>query len=610
MIPPRRSGERAVANPVAEWSTLTLLATLMAVLAVLYIARDIFIPFAFALALGFILTPATLWLQKIHLGRIPSVMIVMIAVVAFAGVVSWMVANQLIDVAEHLPAYRENIHNKVQGLRAPSTGALGRVEQSVAEIGKELANTQAPAPVRGRRTAATPESPMPVQVVAPDPSPLDYLRQMIGPFLAPLGMLGFVLILTVFILIKREDLRNRLLRLVGVGQLHATTQALDDATQRISRYLVLQFLVNGMMGVALGGGLAVIGVPYAALWGAIAAMLRLVPYLGILCAALLPFTLSLAVFDGWLRPALVLVLFLILEIVVGNFVEPWLYGSHTGISSLGLLVSAIFWTILWGYPGLILSTPLTVCVVVLGRYVPQLSFLHIALGDEDVLSIELQFYQRLLAMDHAEARAVVYRFLKERPLQELYESVMVPTLILVEQERHRGTLEGAREDFIFLCVNEIIAELAEHGDPLQPEVAEESRQPGRVFLIPAKDPADEVASALFAQLLERAGHAVITFPVGSSEELAVMSPSAGDVICVSALPPFAFLAASKLCTGLRTRFPDARIMAGIWGLPEGREQLLRRLEKSGQASVATTFAQALEQMSAKPLEAHSLELPV
>ncbi|MGA3204437.1 MAG: AI-2E family transporter [Bryobacteraceae bacterium] len=594
MLPNRTSPEQN------EWSTLALIGTMVATLAVLYLAREIFIPFAFALTLSFVLTPLAAWLQRIHLGRVPSVMIVMIGVVACAGVLSWMVANELIDVVDHLPAYSENINAKIKGIRAPATGALGRVEKSVAEIGKELAGKETPAAGRGRR-ATSPENPLPVEVVTPEPSPLTYLQDLTKPILAPLGLFGFVLILTVFILIKREDLRNRLLRLVGVSQLNTTTQAIDDATQRISRYLVLQFAVNGMMGVAIAAGLLAIGVPYAPLWGAIAAILRLVPYLGIVSAAILPFALALAVFNGWLQPALVLLLFFVLEMIVGNFLEPWLYGAHTGISSLGLLVSTIFWTILWGYPGLILSTPLTVCVVVLGRYVPQLSFLHIALGDQDVLSTEIQLYQRLLAMDHADARAVVDQFLKDRPLLDLYEQIMIPTLILAEQERHRGTLEPSREEFIFLCLNEIIAELADHS-----EDAPKTEHRGRFFLIPAKDAADEVSGALFAQLLEHAGLAVISFPAGSSDELAILEPAADDVICVSALPPFAFSAAAKLSAKLRGQFPHTKIMVGIWGFPEGREHLLSKLEKSSSLTVATTLSQALEQA----LQRDRVEVPM
>ena len=594
MPTPRKSSQpepaRSLRGSADQWSTLALIGTLVAALAILYLAREIFIPFAFALALSFILTPLAVGLQRIHLGRVPSVLIVMIAVVALTAAGGWMVGNQLVDVVNHLPAYGENVHSKMQKIQSPATGALGRIEKSVAAIGKELSD-----PETGRGRRATPAAPLPVQVIAPDPGPLVHLRDLTQPFLAPIGMFGFVLILTVFILIKREDLRNRLLRLVGVGQLHITTQAMDDATQRISRYLVLQFTVNGLMGVAIGTGLQLMGVPYAALWGVIAALLRLVPYLGILCAAILPFTLALAVFDDWLRPALVLLLFFVLEMIVGNFIEPWLYGAHTGISSLGLLVSAIFWTILWGYPGLILSTPLTVCVVVLGRYVPQLSFLHIVLGDEDVLSTEIHLYQRLLAMDHAEALEVVRQFLKDQPLIDLYQQVIIPALILTEQERHRGTLQQNREEFIFLCLSEIIAELALH------EPSQATPHPGRILLIPAKDAADEVSAALFAQLLEREGYAVISLPAGSPDELAVLNPAADDLICVSALPPFAFAAAAKLCAQLRSRFPEVRILAGIWGFPEGREAMLARLEKSSNMMIATTLAQALEQVAAEPV---------
>jgi predicted PurR-regulated permease PerM len=589
ILPRRRSAQT---GGDGECSTLVIFGMLVMTLAVLYLARKIFIPFAFALALSFILTPLATWLQRIHLGRVPSVVIVMVAVVASTAGVGWMVANQLVDVADHLPSYSEPIHNKIQALRAPSTGVLGRVEKSVTAIGKELAAGDPPQ-AKGRRAPTTAANPLPVQVVTPEPSPLAYLQELSAPFLVPIGMLGFVLILTVFILIKREDLRNRFLRLVGVGQLHATTQALDDATQRISRYLVLQFAVNALMGTAIGAGLFAMGVPYAALWGVIAALLRLVPYVGILCAAVLPFTLALAVFDGWLYPSLVLLLFFVLEMIVGNFLEPWLYGAHTGISSLGLLVSAIFWALLWGYPGLILSTPLTVCVIVLARYVPQLSFLHIALGDQDVLTTEIQLYQRLLAMDHVEARAVVDQFIKDHPLLDLYEQVVIPALALAEQERHRGTLEPALEEFVFLCLNEIIAELAEH----PPKTA----HPGRIFVIPAKDSADETSGALFAQLLEREGFAVISFPAGSLNEMAMLEPAADDVICVSALPPFALSAAAKLCTQLRARYPKVRIMAGIWGFPEGREQVLRRLEKSTNMTVATSLAQALEQVANVPI---------
>ena len=225
------------------------------------------------------------------------------------------------------------------------------------------------------------------------------------------------------------------------------TQALNDAAQRVSRYLMLQLLVNFCFGAVCGTGLYLIGVPYAALWGAVAAILRIVPYVGSLVAAGLPLLLSLAVFDGWAPPLMVFLLFAIVELVTGNFVEPWLYGVHTGVSSLALLLSTVFWAVLWGPPGLILSTPLTVCVLVLGRYVPQFSFLHILLGDEAPLVAEALIYQRLLAMDETEAKAVAESYLKEHSLEELYDLVLIPTLTMAEQDRHKGALKRPTKSF-------------------------------------------------------------------------------------------------------------------------------------------------------------------
>ena len=236
-----------------------------------------------------------------------------------------------------------------------------------------------------------------MRVIEEPASELESVRDLVKPFLAPLGEFGIVLVFSVFLLIKQNDLRNRLFRLAGLDQLNVMTQALDDATRRVSRYLLMQLLVNACFGVLCGIGLYLIGIPYAALWGSVAGMLRIVPYVGAVVSALLPFTLSLAVFDNWTPPLLVFLLFAALELVTGNFVEPWLYGMHTGISSLALLLATVFWTALWGPAGLILSTPLTVCVVVLGRYVPQFSFLHVILGDEAALAAEASFYQRLLA---------------------------------------------------------------------------------------------------------------------------------------------------------------------------------------------------------------------
>jgi predicted PurR-regulated permease PerM len=593
-----------------QWAMVTLFGAI----AVLYFARVILIPLAFAVTLTFILSPVVALLERLRIGRAASVAVTVLITMAVAGCVGWIIVGQLVDVAEDLPRYRQNINAKMEALRIPTEGPLGLAANSLKEIGNELTSLGAPSaapglPQRNRkqRTApSTPAPPLPVEIVPPPASGLDYLRDL-RPVLQPLALLGLVLIFTVFMLIKRFDLRHRLLRLVGLGQINIMTQALDDAAQRVSRYLLMQILVNAAFGVLFGFGLYLIGVPTAALWGVVAGILRIVPYVGTMIAATLPIALSLAAFTSWVPPLLVFLLFAGLEMVIANFVEPWLYGANTGISSLALLVSAIFWTLLWGPAGLILSTPLTVCVVVLGRYVPQLSFLHTVLGDEIVLVPEAQIYQRLLAMDQPEAHAIVTRCLKEKSLVELYDSVLIPALSLAEQDRHKGAIDPTREEFLFLSINEMITELSEYQPEPLPSPAENAAAPpppaeqtaARILCLPANDRADEVAAAMLAQILEQAGHAALCLPVAHAsllEMLALLETRPDDVICISSVPPYAFSPARAMCKLVRERFPKPKLVVGVWGFSGDTEKAKARFERTQPDRLLTSLGQAVEQI--------------
>ncbi len=594
-----------------NWAIVMLFGTIAA----LYFAREILIPLAFALILTFVLTPVVALLQRSRIGRVPSVAVTVLITMAAAGCVGWIIALQLVDVAKELPRYRQNIHTKMEALRIPTKGPLGLAANSLREIARELSSPGAPSqdpgpPVQNRkqRTApSTPEVPLPVQIVQQPADGLDYLRDLAQPVLRPLAGTGLVLIFTVFMLIKRIDLRHRFFRLVGLGQINIMTQALDDAAQRVSRYLLMQVLVNACFGAVFGFGLYCIGVPNPALWGVVAGLLRIVPYVGTMVAAALPIALSLAAFDSWLPPLLVFLLFAGLELIIANFVEPWLYGANTGISSLALLVAAVFWTVLWGPAGLILSTPLTVCVVVLGRYVPQLSFLHILLGDEIVLGADARIYQRLLAMDQPEARAIVDRFLKEKPLVELYDSLLIPALSLAEQDRHNGAIETTREEFLFLSINEMITELSEYQLAYDSSSAEDGaaesgpaeRLSARILCLPANDRADEVTAAMLAQLLEQAGHAALSLPVAHAspaELLALIEKRQDDVICISALPPYAFPPARTMCKLIREGFPKLKLVIGVWGFTGDTEKAKARFERTQPDRLLTSLAQAVEQI--------------
>jgi predicted PurR-regulated permease PerM len=532
--------------------------------------------------------------------------------IAVAGGIGWIIVNQLVDVANQLPLYRQNIHAKIEAFHVPVTGQLGHAAESVQEIVRELTGPGAASPAsppqgRNHKQANAPPAataPIPVRMVQPATSGWTQLRNLGTPALAPLGRGGMVVIFAVFMLLKREDLRNRLLRLAGLSQLNLMTQALDDASGRVSRYLLMQFLVNAGFGTLFGFGLYLIGVPYPALWGAVAGIFRIVPYVGTLVAATLPIALSLAVYDGWLRPVLVFLLFAGIEMIVGNFVEPWLYAAHVGISSLALLVAAVFWAVLWGPAGLILSTPLTVCLVVLGRYVPHLSFLHILLGDEPVLAAEAQIYQRLLAMDQLEARTVVDQFLKGKPLVELYDSVLIPALSMAEQDRHKGAIDAVREEFLFLSINEMIVEFAEYqlveglsaqdSTPI-PDAAENPN--ARILCLPAHDRADEITAAMLAQLLEQKGFATLSFPIvgpSLSEVLAFIEAGHSDVVCISALPPYAFAPARAMCKQIRERFPKLKVVVCVWGFSGDVQKAKTRFERTQPDRLCISLAEAVE----------------
>ncbi len=597
-------------------------------IAVLYFARAILIPVALALTLNFLLAPAVLYLHRFRLRRVPAVIIVVVLAGAVLGGIGWVVASQLVRIAEQLPDYRVNLHAKLETLHTPTLGPMGRAIRGMREVGREISAPEtpqtptanpanAPTGTSGENNsahrkdhagatsplvtpAAVPASPIPVTVVPPSQG-ISELLSALGPVVQPLGEGVFVLVITVYMLIKREDLHNRLLLLAGMGRLNIVTKALDDAGKRITSFLTMNFLVNAGYGVCFGIGLRVIGIPNATLWGVIASVLRFVPYIGTSIGVLLPFVFALGVYQPWGPALVVLALFAVLEFSVSNVLEPWLYGSQTGISTLALLVMAVFWTLLWGWPGLVLSTPLTVCLIVMGLHMPQLSFLHILLGDEARLAPEAKFYERLLAMDQAEAHVIAEGFLSEHPLAELYDIVLLPALSLAERDRHQGALDEVRASFVFQCANELIAELSDtavlspDGDPVNPAMPRKSFP---VICVSTQDQADEIAATMLAQLLEQSGNRALQLPSSalSDEILGRLAEETETVICISALPPFAFAETRSLCQKVRHRLPRNRIMVGLWDPGLDAERIRERLSTCRPDRVVTNLAQAVLQV--------------
>lgn len=572
-------------------SRLLTLVSIVVVIAALYLGRPLLIPFALAVVFGFLLSPCVAAVEKCHVGRVPAVIGVLAMSFGLLAALSWGVTNQMLQVITHLPDYKANLQQKIELIRSPARNGLGKATATVTDLSKELSAVSDTAK-NGKLSKNSAKEPIPVQVTAPPRSAAEYLRDVVGPFTGILETAFISIVLTVFILVKREDLRNRLLLLAGNGQLTVMTEAMDEAGQRLGRYLLWQFLINLGYGLCFGLCVYFVGVPHALLWGALASLLRYIPYLGPPAGAALPIIMALAVFPSWKQAALVFALFLVLEITTAHVVEPLLYGAHTGVSSIAILVAAIFWGALWGPVGLILSTPLTVCLILMGRYVPQLRFLEILLGAEPALPPPLHFYQRLLALDDQEARNVAENHLKEHPVADLYDSVVVPALALAEQDRQGGALDQVRARFIYQSTRDLIEELDEH--PLNAPVGEpveESNHKKRILCVAAREDTDAIASSMAAQLLRRNGYDAQDLGAGASSAImAAVEESRAEAVYISALPPFAASHARALCRQLRQRYPKLRIVLGLWGFPGGVEKARERAASGCANTILTTLA--------------------
>lgn len=574
------------------------------IVACLYWAQTVFIPVALAVFLTFLLSPLVNVLQQRGLGRVPSVLLVVVLSATVLGGIGWAATHQVVGLAEQLPTYTGNITKKVQALRemTEGTGRLGQMIQDITEA------WQARPDAAGHPAGAAPAAPAqpgqpPALVVQPEgPAWLGRVPGALGSLAEHLGGLALAFLLLLFMLLKREDLRNRLLRLVGHGRLTASTKAVEEAGDRISRFLVMQAVLNASFGLLLSCGLLLLGVDYALLWGFLAGVLRYVPYLGVWIAATFPLTLSLAMSEGWLSPLLVLGLFLVLEVVISSVLEPWLFGKSMGVSEVALLISAAFWAFLWGPIGMVLSSPLTVCLVVLGRYVPQLEFLEVLLGDEPALDPQASYYQRLLARDQDEATAVVLARLKAVPPEQVYDDVLVPALNYAKQDRLRDDLSEADARFIVAATREVIEDL---GERQATEAAPTEATPGterrvRVLGCPGHDEADRLALEMLRQLLDPARWEVEILPVDvlSAELVSLVAEQAPAVICVGALPPGGLAHTRYLCKRLRSRLPAAKIVVGRWGLKGDEERDREQLHEAGADQVEVTLLGTREHLQA------------
>jgi predicted PurR-regulated permease PerM len=590
---PRSNGEPA------GLSVLVPLATIILVVATLHYARDVLVPICLAVLLTFVLSPVVSWFQKLRLKRIPAAIIVTALFVAGAGALTWIVARQVVNVAVQLPEYKANIEKKWAPARA---GKLGALINSFREVQSGVSAPIEEAQRSGAQTSArTKRESQPTPAIVVESRPFGLLSTLLGPVLGPTVTIFVVIVFSVFMLAERELLRNKILRLAGRGHLTTTTRALDEAAQRVSRYLLFQTLVNVGYGAVAAFALNLIGVPNPLLWGLLSGLLRYIPYVGPVCGAAFPTLLALGAFADWHRALYVLFFYIVLEVITANFVEPSLYGAQTGLSALAILVSAIFWTVIWGPVGLLLSTPLTVCLVAFGKHVPHLEFVAILLGDEPALSPSVKVYQRLLADDPDEALEISNSFLADHSLEDLYDTVLVPVLSMAEQDRRRGALTDTQENVVLDNLRELIEDLPDRTGTSKPETHKEYLGRGDEHLsllaVPARNAADEIGAMLLAKLVNRWQPRLEVLSAAPLKE-SIREVSAGrpQMICISSVPPFSLRHTRALYRSLKQMQPNMQIVVGVWSFEGPNMSLHERMGVADPDKVATTLCAAAHEI--------------
>lgn len=593
----------ALERAIAPWLRF---AGCVLVVAVLYWAQAVLVPVALAILITFVLSPPVTSLQR-RIGRLPAIVVVVTLVFTGLGLAGWGVASQMSTLASDLPHYRDNIRQKVADVRKASRGgSVEQVEQTVKEIQKQIEEPEIPSGTVSQ----------PVIVQSQQVASLTAFPSWLGPALGPLSTAGFVIVLVIFMLLEREDLRGRVISLIGHGHLAVTTKALDEAASRVSRQLLMQTLVNVIYGATIGVGLWAIGVPYPLLWAALGAALRFIPYLGPIAAAAGPILVSLAVLPGWTRPLSVVGLFIVLELFTNLVLETVLYAGAAGVSQVALLIAVATWTWLWGSLGLLLATPLTVCLVVIGKHVPGLEFLSTLMADSPALAPDVGYYQRLLARDQGEASDIVLRHLASQPPETVYDALLLPALTYAERDRLEERLSEQEEQAVVEQTRELLgdvenaqrsAKAAAAGTTATSDTPSETAPSPvtvEVLACPANGPADALALQMLGQLLEADAIRleITSIRLLSSEVIELVRTRGTRLVCIADLPPSPPSKTRYLVRKLRSVLPDVTVLVGRWAPATLADEDRTVLLEAGATHVATTLVETRDQL--RTLAAH------
>jgi predicted PurR-regulated permease PerM len=588
----------------APWFTF---AGCVLVVAVLYWAQAMLVPIALAVLITFVLARPVMLLQK-RVGRVPAVLLVVLLVFSALGVATWALATQLSHLATDLPGYRKNIQQKIVDVQRASRG--GSVEQVQKTLDDIEAQMEKGAPARG--TVG-----QPVVVRSEQVASLWGFPAWLGAMMSPLATAGLVITMVIFMLLEREELRGRLIGLIGHGHLAVTTKALDEAGARVSRQLLMQTLVNTIYGVGVGIGLYAIGVPYPVLWAALGAALRFIPYLGPIIAAGGPIVLSLAAFPGWRQPLLTAGLFTVLELFTNLVLETVLYAGAAGVSQVALLIAVAFWTWLWGPMGLLLATPLTVCLVVLGKHVPGLEFLSTLMADVPALEPDAAYYQRLLARDQSEASDLVDRHVSSQPPDTVYDALLLRALNYAERDRLEGRLDAEEEAAVVDATRELIGDAGVlRGDSALAPALDPDEEPAPaasasvVVGYPANGTADELALRMLGEILDRRDFSlqVVSARLLSSELIEAVRERGATTVCIGDLPPSPPSKTRYLVKKLRAALPDVDVVVGRWAPPSLADDQPQALLDAGARHVGATLLETRDALQERRRETHRPEL--
>ena len=592
------SGVAGQTNPamVSHRITLPRLASVAAVVATLYIARDVFLPLSIAMLITFALAPLATRLRVMGLPNLLSVLVVVAVAAVLISLFLLVAASQLSSLAQNLPTFQANIIAKVEALReaGSSNGIVGRLGRMITEIAAEIG---AAAPVVASGDAAAATTPLPVEVVD-SKSSVALLQDLVLPLISPIATVGLVIVIVIFMLLERNDLRDRFIKLVGSNDIHRTTQVLQEAGQRVTQYLLVQLLVNMIYAIPIALGLYLIGVPNAILWGLLTLVLRFVPYIGSVLAAAFPLFLAFAIARDWSAVLWTIALFATVELITSNVIEPYLYGSRTGVSPLAIIISAVIWTWLWGPLGLVLSTPLTVCLVVLGRHIPQFEVFFILFGEESALAPHARLYQRLLVGDTIEATVRAEEALETIYLDDYYHEVGIPALLLAQQDHARGVLTAEQRNALALVAHQMVQDLAAiaEAERILPEEAADLDEPAApaldgtgfsVICLGGRSDLDDVAAAMLSQSMNSAGATASYHPHTdlSPQSMTALLTAQTDCIVLGFLDPAPSRASFLHIRWIKQLAPQLRVGIVIWQQPD---------QPGGAAISAQSLQQAMD----------------